>query len=96
MWYELSQIGVKIGSGWQQNRNTILCNRVSAILSFFTVSVFIAAFSFFGFIISVKLALVSSLTFLIPIWFNYKGWVVIEWEYDIKISCKVPKNDPLL
>jgi len=75
MWYELSQIGVITGLGWQQNRHTILCNRVSAILSFFTLSIFFAAFTFFGWIIPVKIALISAFTFLIPIGFNKIGWV---------------------
>jgi signal transduction histidine kinase len=74
MWYELSQIGVNLDAGWQQNRHTILCNRVSAILALFTLIVFLGAFVFFGWIIPVRIALISSFTFLIPIAFNKLGW----------------------
>src|ERR1700761_3468955 len=73
MWTELSQIGVDANASWQKNRHIVICNRVSIILSGFTLLTFFVALIYFGWIVSVKLALIASIIFLLPLLFNKQG-----------------------
>src|SRR6478735_4423743 len=75
MWSEVSQIGVDANGSWQKNRHIVISNRVSLILSGFTLITFFVALIYFGWIISVKLALLASLLFLLPVVFNKQGRV---------------------
>jgi signal transduction histidine kinase len=75
MWYELSQIGVDASGSWQKNRHIVICNRVSTILSGFTLLTFFVALIYFGWIVSVQLALIASVLFLVPVFFNKQGRV---------------------
>ena len=75
MWSEVSQIGVDASGSWQKNRHIVISNRVSLILSGFTLITFLVALVYFGWITSVKLAFISSLLFLLPVVFNKQGHV---------------------
>lgn len=75
MWSELSQIGVDANRNWQRNRHIVICNRVSIVLGGFTLLTFFVALVYFGWIISVKLALCASVLFLFPVFFNSQGKV---------------------
>jgi signal transduction histidine kinase len=52
------------------SRHVILCNRISAILSLFTLLTFFVALGYFGWLLSVKLALIASIIFLTPLVLN--------------------------
>ena len=75
MWSEVSQIGVDASGSWQKNRHIVICNRVSLMLSAFTLITFFVALIYFGWIFSVKLAFIASFLFLLPVVFNKQGRV---------------------
>lgn len=69
-WNSVIKAGVSVDSDRSDNRHTILCNRISIILSLFTFLTFVIAYFYFGWILSVKLALISTVFFLLPILLN--------------------------
>jgi len=73
-WNLLVRTGVSLAADRLQNRHIMLCNRISAILSFSTLIIFVVAMFYFGWILSVKLALLTSLIFLTPILLNKAGF----------------------
>lgn len=74
LWLSISQVGVDANGSWLKNRDVLLCNRVSLVLSCFTFILFLVALGQFGFLVSVELALFASLLFLLPILLNWLGW----------------------
>lgn len=70
-WLNLSQVGIDANGGWQRNRHIILCNRVAAILSGMTLLLALVSLLYFGAILSVLLAFLVSLVFLLPIVLNH-------------------------
>lgn len=70
LWTTITRTGVGLTKDRLQNRHIILCNRISSILALSTLLIFIVAFLYFGWILSVKLAFFSSIFFLIPIVLN--------------------------
>jgi len=73
-WNLLVRAGVTLKTDRLQNRHIMLCNRISSILSISTLIIFVVAMTFFGWILSVKLALLTSLIFLSPIVLNQLGF----------------------
>lgn len=73
-WNSIVRTGVSLATDRLQNRHIMLCNRISSILSLSTLIIFVVAMSFFGWILSVKLSLLTSLIFLTPILLNKFGF----------------------
>ncbi len=71
IWDIINQAEFSILRNKPSNRHVILCNRISSILSIFTLLIFIVALVYFGWILAVKLALIASCLFLIPLLLNY-------------------------
>src|SRR4051812_46566944 len=74
LWNAIVRTGVSPTQDRLQNRYIILCNRICSILSLSTFIIFVVAFIYFGAILSVKLALLASVTFLTPIILNKIGF----------------------
>jgi signal transduction histidine kinase len=74
MWNKVSQIGVNASGSWNRNRQILLCNRVSLILSTFTLLSSVIAVIFFQWILPVKLALGATILFVIPVLLNKQGY----------------------
>src|ERR1700690_3489218 len=74
-WYLISQVGIDANGSWLKNRDIIVCNRVSAILSGLTLIMFFISLAFFGWNLPVELTLICSVIFLSPILFNRNGLV---------------------
>ena len=74
-WHTISQVGVDGSGSWLKNRDIVICNRVSAILSGFTLTIFLIALAYFGWILPVELAMLASLFFLIPVILNQWGFI---------------------
>jgi signal transduction histidine kinase len=73
-WYTLSQTGINPDAQWQTNRQIILCNTASLIVSGFVMIISILSLINFGWIVAVQLSWASSLLFLLPIILNKYGW----------------------
>lgn len=73
LWNTIIRTGVSLSKDRLQNRYIILCNRISSILCLSTILIFSVAFLYFGWILSVALALLASLIFLLPILMNKAG-----------------------
>lgn len=71
LWSRISFIGTNPNGERKENRHIIICNRISLILSGFTFVLFIVALAYFGWIITVKMALGATFFFLLPIILNY-------------------------
>ena len=74
LWHSISQVGVDANGSWTKNRDILLCNRVSAILSLFTLILFFVALAQFGWLVPVWLTLSAGILFLLPILMNFMGW----------------------
>jgi signal transduction histidine kinase len=73
MWNKVTQIGVNASGSWNRNRQILLSNRVSIILSVFTLLTFFVALFYFGWLLAVKLALAAAIIFLLPVLLNKLG-----------------------
>lgn len=74
LWNAIIRTGVSLTKDRLQNRHIILCNRISSILSMATLIIFVVASLYFGLILSVKLAFLTSIIFLTPILLNKTGF----------------------
>jgi signal transduction histidine kinase len=74
-WDDISQVGVDANGNWLKNRDILLCNRVSIILSGLTLFMFMISLASFGWIMPVRLALAASIFFLLPLLLNSRGLV---------------------
>ncbi|HPM30761.1 MAG TPA: HAMP domain-containing sensor histidine kinase [Chryseolinea sp.] len=77
IWRVISFIGTDPNRERKENRHIIICNRISLILSGFTFLLFVIALIYFGWIITVKMALGATFFFLFPIILNQYGYVSI-------------------
>lgn len=77
IWRAISFIGTNPNSDRKETRHIVVCNRISLILSGFTFLLFLVALAYFGWIITVKMALGATFFFFVPILFNYWGYVSI-------------------
>ena len=73
VWHSISQVGVDANGSWTKNRDILLCNRVSVILSTLTIILFFVALAQFGWLVPVKLTLACTFLFLIPVLLNFIG-----------------------
>jgi signal transduction histidine kinase len=74
LWSILSQWGVSSEMNNSRQRYVIISNRVSILISAFTLVVALAGVFYFGLINSVKLALLFSIIFLLPLFINRLGF----------------------
>jgi signal transduction histidine kinase len=73
MWNKVTQIGVNASGSWNRNRQILLSNRVSIMLSVFTFLTFFVALFYFGWLLAVRLALGAAIVFLLPVLLNKFG-----------------------
>ncbi len=77
IWRVISFIGTNPNSDRKEIRHIVICNRISLILSGFTFLLFIVALIYFGWIVTVKMALGATFFFLTPIVLNHFQYVSI-------------------
>ncbi len=77
IWRAISFIGTNPHSERREIRHIVICNRISLIISGLTFLLFIVALLYFGWIITVKMALGATFFFLTPILLNYFQYVSI-------------------
>lgn len=75
IWKKVSNTGVKPHQTLHQQRSIVLSNRVSAIVSGFTLILSVLTIVSFGFIYSGQLALLFTAFFLLPILLNSFGFI---------------------
>lgn len=73
-WQSIERIGIQHGANPTERRYIRISNRVSAIVFILVLLLFIVALLYFQWIASTQLALVSALTFLIPLLLNHLGY----------------------
>jgi signal transduction histidine kinase len=76
IWRTISFLGTAPNLDRKENRHIVICNRISLIVSGFTFLLFITALLYFGWIVTVKIALGATFFFFVPIVFNYVRYIV--------------------
>ncbi len=77
IWRAISFIGTTPNSDRKEIRHIAICNRISLILSGFTFLLFIVALLYFGWIVTVKIALGATFFFFVPIILNYFRYISV-------------------
>ena len=86
----ISEAGIQFGKTPNERRYIKLCNVVSILISLLVFLLFFVAWCYFEWIAATKLALLASITFLIPPILNHLGFIHTSRLFLIVLFCVLP------